>query len=497
MPHALATIRVLGRGRARPLLLWPPVSALVVFAISLLALTPAFAALERAHHAAAAPPSVPAAPIPGPPSPPNFTIGIGSEDEPTKMPAIQSAMTDTLAFSDQFADFLEHGGSAPHFGTQERVLSPTAARKQVGDGTSVLALILPPDLTPTIMSDIRRYRAGAIDAPTYTITIVAGPQALAEDSFILREYRSQVITQAVERVSEQIRTVASKSDCQSMRITPCMRSQDETVTAFEAPFAITVDTVAGPEPITYFGESATTVAPAASPTASVTSMTAPDPRPASPLVWMASVLASLVIASAVLALAASVMVNRSAGLQLVVFGPWRSLTPQRPFSRRSLFEAKLGIGALGCTGLVVAALGALLVLSPLFGAGLGLGAHPALRLVAAIGFLVLLSAATTATVLAVNDGAGSGFAALAAVLGAGIGLSTSGIGFAIGLSGTSGSAGVLHGLTTGSLSQLAPSGAISMIIALSVLCITSVVAGWSVTGAYDSRVSTQISFNDR
>jgi hypothetical protein len=129
---------------------------------------------------------------------PTFTIAVGIDDEPVEMPAIQSAMTDYLAFSDEFADRLEQGAVAQDFATHEHTMSPEAAREQVADGTSVLAVILPEDLSPTFVRQAAEYGRGERSDPPdpVTLTIVAGPQALAQDEFILSQYRSQVLTQA-------------------------------------------------------------------------------------------------------------------------------------------------------------------------------------------------------------------------------------------------------------------------------------------------------------
>lgn len=128
------------------------------------------------------------------------------------MPAIQSAMTDYLAFSDEFADRLEQGAVAQDFGTHEHTMSPEAAREQVADGTSVLAVILPEDLSPTFVRQAAEYGRGERSDPPepVTLTIVAGPQALAQDEFILSQYRSQVLTQASEHIAEQMRIVSRK-----------------------------------------------------------------------------------------------------------------------------------------------------------------------------------------------------------------------------------------------------------------------------------------------
>ncbi|MDN8756788.1 hypothetical protein Q0L86_14730, partial [Staphylococcus aureus] len=48
-----------------------------------------------------------------------------------------------------------------------------------------------------------------------------------------------------------------------------------------------------------------------------------------------------------MALTASFVVNRAAGLSLVLVGPWRSMRTQRPFPRQALLSVKLLIGVVG------------------------------------------------------------------------------------------------------------------------------------------------------
>ena len=149
------------------------------------------------------------------------------------MPAIQSAMTDHLAFSGEFADRLEQGAVAQDFATHEHTMSPEAAREQVADGTSVLAVILPEDLSPTFVRQAAEYGRGERSDPPdpVTLTIVAGPQALAQDEFILSQYRSQVLTQASEHIAEQMRIVSRKLNAEVDR-----------------PVRIVVEESDGPEP---------------------------------------------------------------------------------------------------------------------------------------------------------------------------------------------------------------------------------------------------------
>lgn len=246
------------------------------------------------------------------------------------MPAIQSAMTDYLSFSEQFFTRLEQGAVAPDFSTTERELSPEAARSQVKDGTSVLAVLLPKDLTPQAFDDIRAYYRGDIDAPRYTITVLASPQALNEDKFILNQYRDQVIRQAEEHVSEQIRIVAQKFGCETGE-QACPRTSKEAQRAFELPFDINVEKVSGPPAVDYFSQKSderspsphdqpsapTTVAASPSDPAATSSDTdatssqshAPQ---SSSSAGVSAIISALILAAVTLAVLSSATVNRAA-----------------------------------------------------------------------------------------------------------------------------------------------------------------------------------------
>lgn len=494
MRRVVAVSRFLTRGHPLRLTLIPVTVSLVVFALMLGVLAPAFGRLEDSR-GAPVDTGDETAPPPAPRAHPNFTVAVGLDDEPREMPAIQSAKVDFLSFSDQFAQFLEHGGLAPDFGTEERVLSPDAARAQVEDGTSVLAVILPADLTGQVMTDIRDYLDGAIDGPKYTITIVAGPQALNEDEHILQQYRSQVITQAVEQVSEQIRTVASKSDCQGLRAQRCERGSAEATLAFEQPFDVTVDTVAGPAPVDYFTTGAEAVA---APETQAPSVAASDPAPrapaessaGSPLAWTTALLSALAIASAALALTSTFLVNRAAGLQILIIGPWRSLLPQKPVQRRDLLEVKVSLAVLGSAVLSVAATTALLV----GGAGVHFGAYPAVRVIAVTVLLGLICAAIATSTIVLNEVLGGIAGVMTALTAATAGIATSGLGAVLGITESFGSAEHLGRLISGSLGTAGPSAAAALLLFGFTAALA--IAGTVITMFYDRRVSAQIALVD-
>lgn len=412
MRRFFAVTSILSRGRTGRMYFWPIFASVCVYVIALSVLMPLFGAVERAGADDRSPTPSPAPTTTQPPAgaPPNFSIAVGTHDQPQEMPAIQSAMTDYLSFSDEFFTRLEQGAVAPDFSTTERELSPESALAQVEDGTSVLAVILPKDLTPQVIDDIRAYYRGDIDAPRYEITVLASPQALNEDKFILSQYRDQVIRQAEEHISEQIRIVARKFGCESGSSQDCSHSQDEAERAFERPFATKVEDVSGPPPVDYFSEASDDASPAsnaATPGLDTVNSGAdpiaaePDATQPSMHATTSAIISALVLAAVTLATLSSVVVNRAAGLQVIIIGPWRSLSPQRPFSRRLLLTQKLGLATAGTLALTLGA--GISSIWPTRSIVDSLGAYPGLRMVAIIGLLGLICLTVAIVVLAVTD----------------------------------------------------------------------------------------------
>lgn len=351
-----ATVRAVTRGRAPAILVWGLLTGLVAGVLALVLCLPLLQAGARGQAEAMTTRSSGAAadgPAQGYVEKPTFTIAVGIDDEPVEMPAIQSAMTDYLAFSDEFADRLEQGAVAQDFGTHEHTMSPEAAREQVADGTSVLAVILPEDLSPTFVRQAAEYGRGERSDPPepVTLTIVAGPQALAQDEFILSQYRSQVLTQASEHIAEQMRIVSRKLNAEVDR-----------------PVRIVVEESDGPEPqdLLYASQSEASSADSDNTTGSADSAYAnagPEAREAAvaqqtersyavgltavaAVAWAAAVLAA--------AVAVSTAVDRATGLGIVVVGPWRRRSAERPVPRALKLRTKALLLGLGVPLLAVA-----------------------------------------------------------------------------------------------------------------------------------------------
>ncbi|MDN5806271.1 MAG: hypothetical protein L0J17_02595 [Brevibacterium sp.] len=496
MRRFFAVAAILSRGRTGRMYLWPILASLCVYVIALSILVPLFGLAERSGSNEGA---LPSAPTPATTTqeqphgvPPNFSIAVGTDDEAQEMPAIQSAMTDYLSFSDEFFTRLKQGAVAPDFSTSERELSPESARAQVEDGTSVLAVLLPKDLTPQVMGDIRGYYRGDIDAPSYTITVLASPQALNEDTFILDQYQDQVIRQAEEHVSEQIRIVAHKFGCEDGAQQNCPRSQQDAERAFERSFDVRVDDVSGPPPVDYFsngtqsqGPRPTTQSPAAAPQA-----TPPSTPPAPQLSLNAKIsalLSALVLGAVTLAMLSSGAVNRAAGLQLVIIGPWRSLSPQRPFPRRTVLSQKFGLAAAGALPLTMTA--GISSIWPGRNILDSLGAYPSLRVLALIGFLCLICLTAAIVILAVSD-------ALGALVGAAVAAGTiawgtvwSPLASLLGpsRSGLWGNIQLLIGGNRQIIVELVPT-----VVVLLAILVSALLGSLAATAAYDRRFSTQI-----
>ncbi len=501
MRSPLFAASALSGGRPRRLLLWPLLAGLSVFVLSLVILAPALAQFEKSLTTVTEPADQ-SAPPPPVDSKPSYSVAVGIDDEIAEMPAIQSAKVDFLSFSEEYFTQLKTGAVVNEFGTEERTLSPDGARAQVEDGTSVLAVILPKQLTPTVIDDIRAYSAGTLDrAPTYTITIVAGPQALSEDRFVVRKYEDQVMRQAGEYASNQIRTVAGKLTCNPSGGSDCPRSPSETAKAFERPFTTTVEEVSGPSPVDTFTSPSAPATSAAQPTTQPEpTAEATDPASAaaeesshgSPIwfghTWVPAVLIALGFGAVTVALTASFVVNRAAGLSLVLVGPWRSMRTQRPFPRQALLSVKLLIGVVG-----VAVLGVVATIAVTGLGSFGVGAFPLLRILAVLCFLTLLAAVLVSIVLTVNDAVGTLFGALAAIAALIWVIAQSGATRAFSLSGSDVDLGMVTELLLGQgnrwtvLSYALPT-AVGLVFAL----VLALVVGLTAAHVYDRARSTKI-----
>lgn len=507
MRRFFAVTSILSRGRTGWMYFWPIMASLCVYVIALSALIPLFGAIERAgaEEKGQTPAPAPTTAEQQPSSPPNFSIAVGTDDEPREMPAIQSAMTDYLSFSDEFFTRLEQGAVAPDFSTAERELSPKAARAQVEDGASVLAVVLPKDLTPQVIDDIRAYYRGDIEAPRYTITILASPQALNEDKFILDQYRDQVIRQADEHVSEQIRIVAQKFGCEAGEQRGCPRTSKQAQRAFERPFDIKVEDVSGPPAVDYFSQkSEGSPSPQAQPSAPATVAASPsDPAAtssdtdatssqsqapqSSSSARVSAIISALILAAVTLAMLSSATVNRAAGLQVAIIGPWRSLSPQRPFPRRTLLSQKFGLAAAGTLALTTAA--AVSTAWPGRNIVDSLGAYPSLRLIAIIGFFCLVCLTVAIVVLAVTDALGV-LAGVVVAVGAvvwGTVWNTLANLLDPSHSGWSSSATMLIGGNRHLVGELVPT-----LVVLLIVLVGALAGSLAATAAFDRRFSTQI-----
>lgn len=479
---------VLSRGRTALMYLWPTLTSVCSYLISLSILIPLYAAGELANDDkdASASSTTPTAEAPAHRVPPNFSVAVGTKDQPQEMPAVRSAMTDYFSFSDEFASQLKQGAAAPDFVTSERQVTPETAHSQVEDGTAVLAVILPRNLTPTIISDIASYYRGEGEAPHYKVKILASPQSRENENFILRHYRDQVVRQASEHVSEQIRIVARKLDCSAESRSPCQRSRDDVEGAFETPFEVIVEEADGPTAMAYFSDPPDKDDPKTNKTSTESGnrQTTPLHHGSSISSKISAVFGAAIIAAVALAVTSSGVVNRAAGLQLLIIGPWRSMQPQRPFPRRMLLEQKYGMAVSG-TGVLTA-------VASTSTTWIGkevvehLGTYASLRMMAVTGLLFLACLTVAITVLSVTDSAGGLFGGCLAVV-ASLWV----------VSGTIIDPGSRNLSTSAEMLLLAHSGAVTIpfltVVALIFILATTFFSGLLITSIFDRKVSTQIS----
>lgn len=414
--RAAGATRLVTGGRGTAILVWGlvvgPLAALAAIAVGI----PALQAGARADAESSA--QFTASPPQDYIVEPSFTIAVGTDDAPTEMPAIQSAKTDFLAFSDEFADRLELGAVAPDFATHEHTMSPEAARAQVADGTSVLAVVLPEQLTPTFVGQAAAQgRDERSDPPDpVTITLVAGPQALAQDEFVLSQYRSQVVNQASEHIAGQMRTVAGKLGAEADR-----------------PVEVVVEEVDGPpaQDLLYPSQQSDSADAAAAPAeedgsfanagaqAREAGIAAQADR--SFTVWIPSLIVA-VFGTAVVAatVAVSVGVDRASGLGVVLVGPWRRQAAARPVPRVRKLWVKVRLAVVPGTLFSLAATVSLLLAAgketALTDTPLATGASAALGFAAVLVMLLAVASAVTVLVLATAEVVGAGASWCAAVL---------------------------------------------------------------------------------
>ena len=269
------------------------------------------------------------------------------------MPAIQSAMTDYLAFSDEFADRLEQGAVAQDFGTHEHTMSPEAAREQVADGTSVLAVILPEDLSPTFVRQAAEYGRGERADPPEPVPphdrrrpagaragrVPPLPVPLAGPHTGIGAHRgadADRLAEAERRGRPPVRIVVEESDGPEPQDL-LFASQSEASSADSDNTTGSADSAyanAGPEA----REAAVAQQTERSYAVGLTAVAA--------VAWAAAVLAA--------AVAVSTAVDRATGLGIVVVGPWRRRSAERPVPRALKLRTKALLLGLGVPLLAVA-----------------------------------------------------------------------------------------------------------------------------------------------
>lgn len=368
MRRTLGIVRLILRDRAWTALI-PVLAALAVGLLIALLLVPAAAARGdaqfAAHDAELEQRERDRAGGQAPADHPDFTIAVGIDDEPMEMPALQSAMTDHLSFAEEFAERLKTGAVAADFATHERVMSPASARAQVADGTSALAIVFPKDFTRTLLAEMNERGLAGAHPKKYRakVEVLAGPQTRTQNDFVLNEYRTQVMNQALEFSRDQIHTEAQRWTCQDSRTAQtCKASPAALATAFDQAFAFTVVEAKGPAPQDYRYASlvaAESTGTEAAPGSAAAAPASADLR-ASRHVYslhsasLTAIPVALAAAALVLGIATSIVVDRNVGIGMWGFGPWRRWGRQRPLSRTAVLSAKMWLCTAGAVVLALA-----------------------------------------------------------------------------------------------------------------------------------------------
>lgn len=290
--------------------------------------------------------------------PPAFNVAVGIDDEPVEMAALQSAKTEFLSFPGEFFANLRTTAALSDFATRERQTSPATAKENVESGASVLAIVFPRGVTASLMKDMESVSTGeARQATRIPVTVYVGPQARAQKNFIVDQYTTRALNQSLQFSLSQITTEASRYTCQQANAAPrasadaggrpCAVSGSQLAAMFDSVYQVTRIPVSGPPAVDYVYPSQQTAAPqhtaASQPAPSAQPAPAATPAPAvTPGVPQVAALV-VVTAGLVLGVATALVVDRSVGIGIVGFGPWRRWGRQRPFNRTTVLWAKVGV----------------------------------------------------------------------------------------------------------------------------------------------------------
>lgn len=475
------------------LILLPLLATLAVCAVVL-------AILSATFTANAAPSPAPAAPAPTarpapPPGGPTFEVATASTDKPVMMADFVKADDASTSFGDMFVQALKTSPRVSDFASLEHDYSPRVAKARVKSGDSVLAVIVGTKFTQTFRHNMVSALRGG-DVRPLPITVIAGPQALAEHKLILREYRQQALKPTLNYLADEMRIVVKKSGCDVPGTAPgrCVTVTDAMLDKFASPFRMAVRAVGGPAAKSFDYPSQQdhgAIRPDPAPTAPTTHVS-PSSAPTMNTLGMLMVL--IVVAGLLAATTTAWAVDHRLGLSVFTTGPWRRQNASMPFPRRKAVIVK------NIAGVVVGAVASSLVVGIyLAGSGRLSGAAlsaPTMQLGNTVlwAFAVLLVVAIVLFVQTLQAVIGTPGWLVAAVVVLGVGLPAAGIGAL--LAGEFSADGALvraagglagHGRIRGIVEAILPVG-----VTLLAVAVLSWLAGVVVSGVYDRYVTTAV-----
>ncbi|NYI67551.1 hypothetical protein [Spelaeicoccus albus] len=328
------------------LILLPLLATIAVCALVLAIISAAFAA--NAAPAAARPEATAPADARPAPGGPTFEVAVASTDKPVVMADFVKADDASTSFGDMFVQSLRTSPRVSDFASLEHEYSPKAAARRVTSGEAVLAVIVGPEFSSTFRRNmVSALHGGAVRQ--MPITVVAGPQALADNKLILHEYRKQAIKPTLDYLADEMRIVVKKSGCDVPNTAPgrCISVTDAMLDKFAAPFHTTVRTVDGPAAQSYDYPSMRKQgargpvhhgAPPAGPATSASPAPAMEP--------LAVVLVLIVVAALVAATTTAWAVDFRLGRAVFTTGPWRRQNAQMPFPRRKALMVQNAAGVV-------------------------------------------------------------------------------------------------------------------------------------------------------
>lgn len=473
------------------LILLPLLATVAVCGLALAILSAAFAANAAAAPSAGSPPSsVPTtvAPVTGGPT---FEVATASSDKPVVVPDFVKADDASTSFGDMFVQSLRTSPRVTDFASLEHEYSPKVAEHRVESGDAVLAVIVGNDFSSTFRRNMFSALRGGAVRPL-PITVIAGPQALADKKLVLREYRKQAIKPTLDYLSDEMRIVVKKSGCDVPGAPHgrCITVTDSMLDKFASPFHTAVRRVNGPAATSYDYPSAHAPGSRASPAAPESAAPPAPTAHAAPVMNEMSMLMVLVVVSGlVAATTAAWAVDFRLGRAVFTAGPWRRQNTAMPFPRR---KALLVQNAAGVVVGVVASSLLIAVYLARSGRLTLASASGQLDNVLLWAFAALVTVAIVLFVHALQAVIGTPGWLVAAVAVIGLGLPAAGIGSL--LSGKFGAGGALlqaaGGMAHGSGVMVA--GVLPAVVVMAVVAVASYAVGLAVSAAYDKFVTTAV-----